>query len=96
MDYTEALNLMMNFNSGIRRKNWEKGKYIAYSDGREIPTIPTGDGSCAHSKWGYCTQDGKFYPTLDELLSSEGIEDFKDDGKDNFEMAEVITVYLDI
>ena len=36
MDYTEALNLMMNFNSGIRRKNWEKERYIAFSDGKEF------------------------------------------------------------
>ena len=93
MNYTEALNLMMNLNSGIRRKNWGKGKYIAYNKGQEISTA---DGPVLHSKWGYYTQDGKFYPTLDELLSSEGIEDFKDDGKDNFEIAEVITVYLDI
>ncbi len=93
MNYTEALNLMMNFNSGIRRKNWKKGKYIAYSNRQEIHT---GDGGCVYSKWGYYSQDGKFYPTLDELLSLEGIEDFKDDGKDNFEEAEIITVYLDI
>lgn len=92
MDYTEALNLMMNFNSGIRRKNWEKERYIAFSDGKEFAlkdrAVPT--------KLGYYTQNGKFYPTLDELLSSEGIEDFNDDERDAFEMAEVITVYFDI
>lgn len=38
MDYTEALNLMMNFNSGIRRKNWEKGKYIACDKGIQFST----------------------------------------------------------
>jgi len=93
MNYTEALNLMKDFNSGIRRKDWKKGKYIAYNNGQEISTK---DGPALHSKWGYYTQNGKFYPTLDELLSSEGIEDFKDDGRNNFEIAEVITVYLDI
>ena len=95
MYYSEALNFLSNPSNfgGVRRKNWKKGNYIAFNNGEEFTMA---DGIVVQSKWGYYTQDGKSYPTLEELLSSEGIKDFKDDGEDSFETLEVITVYLDI
>lgn len=51
--------------------------------------ISTKDGPILYNR-GYYSQKGQIYPTIDGLLSSEGIEDFKDDGVDNFKTAQII------
>lgn len=85
MDFEKAL-ILLNNGYGVRRRSWEEGNFIAFSEGRKISTK---DGLVDYNR-GYYTQKGKIYPTLDELLSSEGIEDFKDDRVDNFAAAPII------
>lgn len=85
MNYIDALNLLKN-GYGIRRTSWEEGNFIAFDEGRKLSTK---DGTVVYNR-GYYSQKGKIYPTLDDLLSSEGIEDFKDDGVDNFKTARII------
>lgn len=62
---------MKDFNSGIRRKDWEKGKYIACDKGIQFSTK-----DCPHGRTPdrFYDQDGNFYSTLDELLSSVGLD----------------------
>lgn len=85
MKYKDALNLL-NIGYGVRRENWEEGNFIAFDEGK---VISTKDGSMYYGR-GYYSQKGKLYSTLDDLLSSEGIEDFKDDDVDNFKTAQII------
>lgn len=85
MTFKNAL-ILLNNGYGIRRTSWKEGDFIAFSEGRKISTT---DGLVDYNR-GYHTQKGKIYPTLDDLLSSEGIEDFKDDGVDNFKTARII------
>lgn len=77
MTKLEASILLIN-GGRLRKKDWEEGKFIMFDKGKLVPK--TKDSLPFYTDRGYCcsTQYRKFYSTLDELLSSEGIENLDD------------------
>lgn len=84
MSGREAFNKFRNYGGKIRKKDWEEGKFIACDKGISYPTK---DGHVRTPDRFY-NQDGIFYPTLDELLSSVGLDPgymfSEEDDWDNF------------
>lgn len=71
MSEREAFNKFRNYGGRIRKKDWEEGKFIACDKGIQFSTK-----DCPHGRTPdrFYDQDGNFYSTLDELLSSVGLD----------------------
>lgn len=72
MSGREAFNKFRNYGGKIRKKDWEEGKFIACDKGILVPG--TKDSLPSRTPDRFYDQDGNFYPTLDELLSSVGLD----------------------
>ena len=87
MSGREAFNKFRNYGGKIRKKDWEEGKFIACDKGIQFLTY-TKDYPIVRTPDRFYDQNGYFYPTLDELLSSVGLDPgymfSEEDDWDNF------------
>lgn len=73
MSGREAFNKFRNYGGKIRKKDWEEGKFIACDKGIQFLTY-TKDCPIVRTPDRFYNQNCNFYPTLDELLSSVGLD----------------------
>lgn len=90
MSGREAFNKFRNYGGKIHKKDWEEGKFIACDKGIPFFTISFSPKDCSNDRTPdrFYDQDGYFYQTLDELLSSVGLDPgymfSEEDDWDNF------------
>lgn len=74
MSGIEAFNKFRNYGGRIRKKDWEEGKFIACDKGIQFLEYTKDCPIVVRTPDRFYNQDCIFYPTLDELLSSVGLD----------------------